>query len=369
MNKELVGYSEATAFIIIAIGTKAFLGYPRIVTDWGLTAGWLVVLLSGLLSILFWLMIVGVLERFPGKPLTEITEITFGPVLGLGINLFIFFYSIFGTSNILRLFSEAAILTVLTETPVSILALLFILAAWIAVYYGIEAIFRSAYFSFPFLAIGVVIVLLVLYPYYNFKMLLPLAGPGVWPVIKSSFWGTSAFGEVMILAYLVPYFSFKTQKLKKAGVFSISFVMTFFIVIIGVYLMVLPVPTSSETLVPFYQLSRSIFLGHYFQRVEAFFVIFWTFTAFLSIAAGILVGAIILQDTFKLPYYRPLLPALCLLTFSLAFTPHNLMEAVKLEGEIRMIYGWLLIFVIPLLIWVVALLWRKGEKKTNDSQS
>jgi len=48
-----------------------------------------------------------------------------------------------------------------------------------------------------------------------------------------------------------------------------------------------------------------------------------------------------------LPYYRPLLPALCLLTFSLAFTPHNLMEAVKLEGEIRMIYGWLLIFCYP----------------------
>ncbi len=173
----------------------------------------------------------------------------------------------------------------------------------------------------------------------------------------------------MILAYLVPYFSFKTQKLKKAGVFSISFVMTFFIAIIGVYLMVLPVPTSSETLVPFYQLSRSIFLGHYFQRVEAFFVIFWVFTAFLSIAAGMLVGAIILQDTFKLPYYRPLLPALCLLTFSLAFTPHDLMDAVKLEREVRMLYGWLPTFVLPLLIWLVALLGRKGEKKTNDSQS
>jgi spore germination protein KB len=369
VNKELVGYSEATAFIIIAIGAKAFLGYPRIITDLGLTAGWLVVLLSGLLSILFWLMIVGVLERFPGKPLTEITEITFGPVLGLGINLFIFFYSIFGTSNILRLFSEATILTVLTETPVVILALIFILAAWLAVYYGLEAIFYSAYFSYSILSIVVVVVLIVLYPYYDLKMLLPFMGSGVWPVVKSSFCCTSAFGEVMILAYLVPYFSFKTQKLKKAGVFSISFVMTFFIAIIGVYLMVLPVPTSSETLVPFYQLSRSIFLGHYFQRVEAFFVIFWVFTAFLSIAAGMLVGAIILQDTFKLPYYRPLLPALCLLTFSLAFTPHDLMDAVKLEREVRMLYGWLPTFVLPLLIWLVALLGRKGEKKTNDSQS
>ncbi|MDD2212135.1 MAG: endospore germination permease [Clostridia bacterium] len=367
MKKELVGHSEAAAFIIIMIGAKAFLGYPRIVTEWGLTAGWLVVLLSGLISIVFWLMIVGVLGRFPGKPLSEIAEVTLGPVLGLGINTFVFLYSIFGTSNHLRLFSEAAILTVLTETPVIILALIFVLTAWLAAYYGIEALFRSAYFSFPFLAIGVALVLLVLYPYYDFKMLLPLTGPGVWPVIKSSFWGTSAFGEVIILAYLVRYFSFKPERLKNVGVFSLSFVMMFFIAITGVYLMVLPVPASSETLVPFYQLSRSIFLGHYFQRVEAVFVIFWTFTAFISIAAGILVGAIILQDTFKLPSYRPLLPALCLLTFSLAFTPLDLIQTVKLEGEVRMSYGWIPTFVLPLLIWAAALILRKGENKTNDS--
>lgn len=369
MKKVLTGPWEVSAFIIIYMGAKAYLGYPRLVTDWGLTAGWLVVLFSGLLSIVFWIFIVKVLVRFPGKPLTEITELTFGSFFGLGINIIVFFYLLFSTGIVLRLFSEASTLTVLTETPVNIIALLYLLAAWLAAYYGIEAIFRCAIFSLPLLSIGIALVLLLLYPYFDLKMLLPLAGSGVGPVLMSSVWGTSAFGEVVLLAYLVRFFSFQPQKLKNVGVFSISYIMLFFLAIVIVYEMVLPYPTSSETLVPFYQLSRSIFLGHYLQRVEAFFVLFWAFTAFLHIAAGLLSGAIILQDTFKLPFYRPLLPALSLLSFTIAFTPDNLIEAVKLEGEIRMVYGWLITFVLPLLIGLVALILRKGDRKVNDPQN
>ena len=369
MKKILIGHWEVAAFIIILIGAKAFLGYPRLVMDWGLTAGWLIVLLSGLLSIVFWLLIVSILACFPGKPLTEITELTFGSFLGLGINMLVFLYLLFSTSNVLRLFSEVSTLTVLTETPINILALLYLLAAWLAAYYGIEAIFRCAFISFPLLSIGVILVLLFLYPYFDLKMLLPLMGSGIRPVLLSSVWGTSAFGEVVLLAYLVRYFSFNTQRLKNVGIFSISYITLFFTAIVVIYQMVLPYPTSSEALVPFYQLSRSIFLGHYFQRVEAFFVIFWTFTAFLRISSGLLVGAIILQDMFKLPFYRPLLPALSLLIFTTAFIADNLIQVVKLEGEIRMIYGWIIAFVIPLFIGLGALILRKGEGKANDSQN
>lgn len=369
MKKASLGHSEAAAFIIVMIVTKVLLGYPRLVTEVGFNAGWLISLLSGLISIGFWLVISGILIRFPGKSLAEITEIILGPVLGQIINLLVVCYVLFGTSNLLRLFSEAVILTTLTETPISILALLYILGTWIAVYYGLEAISRSAYIAFPFVVISVIVVLLVLYPYYDFKQFLPFMGAGVLPVIKHSFLGTSAFGEVTSLAYLAGYFSFGPEKLKKIGVFSLFIVMAFFVTIVGAYLMVLPFPTSLETYVPIYQLNRSIFLGHYFQRVEAVFVIFWAFMAFLRLSAGIMVVAVILQDTLKLPYYRPLLPALCLLTFSLALTPADLVETMKLEGQVRMVYGWLVTFILPLLIWGIALLLRKGDSKKNDAES
>ncbi len=363
MNKVYIGHAEVTALVIIMIGAKAVLGYPRMVTEFGLTAGWLIPLFSGFISIGFWLMLIKLLERFPGKSLTEITELTFGPPLGLGLNMMVFFYFLLGTGNLLRLFSDSVILTILTETPISAIAIFFILTAWVAVYYGIEAISRSAYISVPFLVIGVVVVLLVLYPYYDFKQLLPVMGAGILPLLKQSFLGVSSFGEVISLAYLVPYFSFDMAKLKTVGIFSISFTAAFFAAIVIVYLMVLPFPTSTETWLPVYQLSRSIFLGHYLQRVEAIFVIFAAFTAFLRISIGLLITAIILRDTLKLPYVHPLFPALCLLIFSLAFTFTDMMQTVRIEALFSMVYGWTIAFALPFLTWVITLIFRKGERR------
>ena len=369
MNKIQIGHSEAIAFTILMLGTKNFLGYPRLVTEWGLTAGWLVVLLSGIASIILWLLITGLLARFPGKSLTEITKVAFGPILGSFVNISTFLYILIISGIYLRLFSEQSILTALPEMPAAIIALVYILASWLAAYYGVEAIFRCAYFSFSLIAIGVILVLLLLYPYYDLKMLLPLTGPGVLPVLKSSVMGITAFSEVVLLTFFVRFFPFNNQRLKKVGVFSICFIMFFFVTIVGVYQMVFPYPTGSEVLAPFYQLTRTIFLGHYLQRVEAVFVIFWAFTAFLRIAAGVMIGAVILQDTLKLSYYRPLLPVICLLVYTIAFTSNDQYEILKLEGEVRMVYGWLISFVLTLIILAFASILRKGEDKTNDSQN
>ncbi len=367
MNKELINSSAATAFIIVVIGSKAFLGYPRLVTDWGLTAGWLIVIFSGLLTLFFWQIIIKILACFPGKSITEITQIVCGPFWGLGINLAVFSYSILETSIFLRLFSEATNLSILTETPVKVIALIFILVAWLAVHYGIEVVCHAALFSYVILSVVVALVLIALYPCYDFKLLFPLAGAGVGPLIINSFWGITGFAEVVMLAYLVPHFSFDLQRLKKVGNFGISFLLFFFTAITIIYLMTFPVPINSEALVPFYQLSRSIFLGHYFQRVEAFFLIFWDFTGFLRIAGGLLVGSIILRDTLKLPIYRPLFPLLCLIIFSLAFLLHNMMEVVQFEGEIRLRYGWLVIFGIPFFVGLLALLLRKKDGAADVS--
>ncbi|MDD2402107.1 MAG: endospore germination permease [Clostridia bacterium] len=360
-NKVYIGYSEVATLISIMIGTKAFLGYPRLVTQLGMTAGWIIVFFSGLISLCLWLLISSFLACFPKKSLTAITESTFGSIIGTVLNIVVFTFSILVISNSLRIFSEVVIITALTETPVIVLTLVFILAAWIAAYYGIEAISRSAYISFPFIIASVIAVLILLYPYYDFKQITPIWGSGILSIGKNSFLGISAFGEVILLCYIIHYFQFDVKKVKQAGAFSIILVTIFFAAIVIVYQMVLPVPTSIETLVPFYQLSRSINLGHYFQRVESIFVMFWIFTAFLRLSMGLFVSTIIFQDTLKLPYYRPLLPAICLLVFSLSLTPADMMQTVMYE-DIKFNYGWLVTFVLPLFILVVALILKRKEE-------
>lgn len=362
-----MGYSEALAITMIFIGTKAFLGYPRTVIEQGYTAGWLIVLVGGLSSVVLWMVISRLLARFPGKSLMEIIDIVLGPGLGLIVKLVGFIYILLTTSLLLRQFSDAVILTALPHAPISSLAFLFVIPVWIATYLGIEAITRSAFISLPFILFGVLAVLLSIYPYWEYNKLFPVLGAGPGLVLLYGATNVSAFEEVIILAILVPFFSFGSDKLKQVGVISLLFVTFVFVLITLVFLMVLPYPVATENLAPFYQLSRTIYLGRYYQRVEAAFILFWTFTAFLRLAIGLIACTYVLQETLKLPYYRPLLPALIMLILSLALTPAGLMQTVELE-KIRLTYSGLIAFGIPCAVFAVALLRRKGEYDAKDNK-
>lgn len=363
MNKIRIGYSEMTAVLVILIGMKAFIGYPRMITEHGATAGWLLPIASGALALGLWLIIARLLERFPGKPLTAITELLLGPGLGIAVNLIMFCYFLVTTGLLLRIFSESVILSLLPETPLSAIAVFYLFGAWYALYYGVEALARSSYIALVYIGIGLVMSLAALFPYYDFRMLFPVMGFGFGSFLKSSVFEISSFGEVIALAYLVSNFSSSDRaKIKKIGVWSMGVVILLFTSMVTVYLMVLPYPTSTETFVPIYQLYRSIFLGHYVQRVEAVFVIFAAFTAIMRIAIGLFVTLQILKDTLKIPYYRPLLGLFSLLLFTIAFTPQNIVETVKLESLFSMYYGGAITFGLPLLLCAIAFLGGKGEK-------
>jgi len=357
-----LGPSEALAMVMIYMGAKAFLGYPRLMAYQGLNAGWLLTVLGGLTAAAFWLAVSALLARFPGKSIVEINEIILGRPLGLGLNALILVYLVFSSGVFLRQFSESVIITALPDSPLSSLAGLFLLTVLIAAYFGLESISRNSHIALPFILIGVAAVLVSLYTFWDAKELLPILGAGAGPVLVHGLLGSSAYGEVLLLAILAPFFSFGANTIRKVGLIGIGVVMLYFAAITAVYLMVIPIPGATETLAPFYQLSRTIYVGRYYQRLESVFVLFWTYTAFLQLAIGLIVTALAAQATLKLPYYRPLLPALAVLFLSLALTPASLMENTIIE-EYQLLYGGLFLFLVPFGVWALAALKEKAEKQ------
>lgn len=354
------GYSEALSLTIIFMATKSFLGYPRYIAQAGLTAGWLIVAISAFVALGFWLIISGLLERFPGKSLMQINYHLLGPFFGLGLNVLLLLYVVLANSILLREFSEAVILTALPDAPISSLTVLFAIPVLFATYLGIEAITRSSFISLPFVIFGSFSALILLYPFWDFNLLLPIFGSGPIKIMQYGFLASSAFSEILILAILAPYFSFGNKELKRLGVVSIGFVAFSFIFITVIYLMVIPVPSATESLVPFYQLARTIYLGRYFQRVEAIYTIFWTFTALMRVAIGLTITAVIFTETLNLPYYKPILPAFTVLFLSLSLTPRSLMETLAIE-RIRFSWAWVLLAITSGLLFFVLLKGKVGK--------
>jgi spore germination protein (amino acid permease) len=370
MNRTVkLGYSEAAAMVLVLMGAKAYLGYPRMMAELGATAGWLIVLLGGGMSVVLWLVLAALLSRFPGKSIMDIAVTVLGPIAGLAFNLLFFIYLLASTSILLRLFSEAVILTALPEVPISAISFLYLFPIFIAAYLGLEAISRSAFISVPFILFGTLAVVISMYPYWDTKQLLPILGTGYLSIAKDSLLNVSAFGEVSVLVILVPYFSFDAKMIKKVGLFCIAIVTFSFIIITVIYLMAFPMPGALENLAPFYQMSRTIYLGRFFQRFESIFILFWTFTAFLRLSIGVMVSAKVLQHTLKLPYYRPLLPALAVLLYALALTPSDLLSAVKFDNMLRHDYGWLMTFALPIFVGIIAFWKKKGNVHAQEKKN
>lgn len=356
-----IGRSEIFALTLVYTGTKILLGIPRSFIEIAGTAGWMLPILSGLISLMLWFFVAKLLERFPGKSIMKINEEVAGPLFGTGLNIFLIIYLIVSSGNLLRLFSESVIVSALPAAPISSVAFLFLVPMVIAVYLGLEPIIRCMFISLPFIVFGTTGILFALIPFWDFTQIFPLFGEGLPKILTYSLPLTSVFGEVGILAILAPYFSFDGQKIRQVGFQCIILLSLFFSLSTLVYEIVIPYPGSIESYLPFYQMGRSIYLGRFFQRVESVFILFWTFSAFLRLAIGLFVGTYIYKEIFKVPYLLPLVPAMAITYLSLALTPTDLMHSVELE-RYRLLVGSLFTFGIPIGTLVLALLRGKGAK-------
>ncbi len=360
-EKTKIGTGEVSVIVLFYTGAKIFLGLPRVYIEIGATAGWLIPLLSGMFSLILWSVNNLLYDRFPGKNILAINTEVAGTIFGTFLNLMVLVYSVFTSGNLLREFCEAVLISALPETPISVIVLLFLVTVLLAVYIGFEPLVRCAYIVFPFIFFGTLMIILATLPLADPIHIFPLLGSGLKKILTYAAPFSSAFMEVVILAILMPYFSFDNKEVKKIGYKSIIMLTLFFSLTTLMYQIVLPYPSASESFLPLYQMARSISVGRFLQRVEALYILFWTFSAFIRLALALFLAVYLYKEVFRLPYMKPLIPAIAVIFFSAALTPANFIISIQTDF-FRLILGGLVGFGIPFLVLILALVRGKGEK-------
>lgn len=360
---------EAWAFGSLIISTKLFLGYPRMMLEEGLTAGWFIVLMGTVLSLFAWNGVMALTQKYPGRPLNQIYKMIFGKIpggLANGLHLAI---ALALCLVYMTQFYEAICLYVLPGIPKWALMLLFaglmILGAW----YGVITIARVSVLSFyPVIAaISVVLILTVgrMNPYY----LLPIGGSGAGNLLRSGIVNLSAFGEVILLPFLTPYFDFKSGVLKKVGRNAILYSGTYFLLVTLGYTMLFSLPAGLEYLTPFFQLSRMARLSLDFQRLEMIFVLAWTFCVFVRLAAGLAFLGIMAESfTRKIPYRRLAVTFGLGIGLSTFFAKNGSHWAPVVVRWIHN-YSFLVVFGLPLLALGVHSLKNLRRKEADSVES
>ena len=366
-SEEKIGYHEALALLVITISAKIYLSFPRNMALLGDAAGWIIVLLSGIYSLVGYYFLSSLLRKYPGKNIIQISHQLGGCIIGkvIGVGFFLFFLAI--TSLYLRQFAESFILAILPRTPISVLTIFFLALLVYTTLLGIETLSRVAWLLGPYLLAALIIILFFSLPQSSLNYLTPALGPGPVPLIKYSLANLPIFAEILLLGIFAPLVQDR-NKINRIGVFSLLGAITINVGITILTITVFNFAAAQKMIFPVFQLTRLIAYGEFIQRVEAVFVFLWFFWAGIQLG-GLFYGTVTsFAQIFRIKNYRPLTLPLAVLTFSLSLIPTSMTEAVELNGYV---YGPSLFgtyytaaaFGLPFILWLIAVF----KKNTGDA--
>ncbi|MCL5935392.1 MAG: spore germination protein [Firmicutes bacterium] len=292
----------------------------------------------------------------------EVTGEALGKVAGTAVNVIYAVFFVIVGALFTRIFSEALIISALPRTPISILTTGYIAMGLLGSYLGLESLARSTRVTYPFVVAGIAILLFSLIPQWETTQLYPILGTGPVNVFLKGGASAGIISDILMAAVIV-------QSLHDPGMFgkitarAMLMGFTYLTVLELILIMTTAWNASQEYTMPFYNLSRLIYLGRYFQRVESIFIIIWGFAGMVKIAITLYSAAVVLAGTFKLPDYRPLIWPLALMIFTASLIPPDMPSAIKLESiEYRQYYMSFSTIILPAVVLAADRLRMRGRR-------
>lgn len=356
------GSLEAFGLVVIFLVTKIFYTSPMAIINKLGSAAWYATLISCATSLAFFWLLLILMKRFPGRDLFQIFEAVAGKIAGRALILLFALYFLYYLAVSTREFFAILKVYSLPHTPNSVIILPMLVLVTIMVYTGLEGIARVAYIWFFPIIGGLVIILVLAIPEYDWNNLYPLFGYGLGETVITGVLRSSAYDEIIILAIMINAIH-GPENFKKVGISALLLVGVLFSIILACNLAAFQYSVAGEHLSGMYKLSRIIYYSRFIQRIEAIFLFIWVFASIISLATALYFAVSAYCRVFSINNHRPLLFSVLFIAGALCFQPENIAELIQIHVVIIRQYSSLLIYMVPLLILGLALiLGRKGEK-------
>ncbi len=360
-NKVQIGRWGIIWIITNMICAKIYLNFARVTIETAGTAGWLLTIFASIVSLMFFILIAKLYKPFAGKDLMDLGEYVGGSFGRVAVGLIIISFFIFIISIVLREFGENMKIIGYNISPISFILAFFMAGVVASAYFGLEAMSRLITIGGPIASVVFFIVLISDAKYYEITNIFPILGNGVYSIFGSGILKTSFFAEFFVLFLLIPYIK-SHNEFKTIGYYSLALSSIYLVLASLVFSLVFPYPSNTESFLPLYQMARLINIGRFFQRVESIFVFSWVFVAIHYLSIGFYMIVYVFKKTFKLQYYRPIIIPFAIIIFTLSFIPKNLMDSIVLKTHYFNNAAWLVTFILPIFILIIARMIKKGKK-------
>lgn len=354
-----MGLAEGLALVFIPTFASVFLSLGPINLDMAATAAWMTPFVHFVPSVAVLYALLYVLKNTTGDFYAACQELLSTTITRLVILYYIGVFFL-DAGLLIRQFAEDTLLTALPQVDFELITVLYVFMVVFLIYLGIEALARTTYIVIPFIGFGIILVVGLLFPQYHWLYLAPWNGRGLDKVLLA---GIKVSG--VDLAIIIPVIlagSFQNRRtIKGAVLYGLGLSASLKALTIAAGIAAFGVPAGQETVLPFYQMARLIYINRFVQHLEALSIILWSIVGMLTIALEIYVGLYLLGRLFNLPTFRPLIIPVVLILAELSMLPDDLVSVITFYAWAEYsIYsaGWAL---IPAVLFLAASyrVWRR----------
>lgn len=357
--KLLMEKREVTTILINVICIKMLLTFPRTLIMSAGNAAWIQVLFLTLLTFFVYFITVKIYEKAGKQSVLELAETIGGRWLKILIG-FVIVVVLFGNATMaIRAFPESIKTVLLQGVNMPIIVIGLGVAIGIGAYIGIEALGRINTIFLPVAAGALVIYLLLALPYCQVNNLFPILGKGALNVFVKGVDNITLFADIIVLNLLLPYCK-NYETAKKSGYYAIGFSALLAVILVLIYSLIFRYPSSTQFIMPAYQISRIVRIGPFFQRFDAFFEFIWSISLYMYGAIYIFIIAYVIQDTFHLQYGKPIIFAVTAIAITVMFLPTSMIQiltSVRWAAYAMYCFG----FFLPILLGFIFRIKCKGE--------
>lgn len=347
-NSILIGKKELTSILINLISIKMLLTFPRNMVISSGNAAWMEGVLATILTlILFW--ITTSLYK-SNDNVISLAEQAGGKGLRIFIGILLIIILIANISSSMRSFPESVRTVLLPNSPLELIILAFAITIAIGAYNGIESLSRIHSIFLPIAGIVLIFFFILLFPHFKINNIFPIYGNGIPKILLHGASSVSIFSDLIVLNLLLPYCKNRQEALK-SGYHSILISGFIVIMILFSYTLVYPYPSSTEFIMPVYQLTRIVKIGSFFERLEAFFEFTWSICMLLYASLYLYIICLVWKSTFKIPYYKPLIFPILIIISTIAFIPSSVVDMIRFQ-DINIMIMTPLAFLLPIIFGI-----------------
>ncbi|MHB1652503.1 MAG: GerAB/ArcD/ProY family transporter [Desulfitobacteriaceae bacterium] len=270
----------------VLLGTTFFPVANLVIADAGRDGWWSVLPAYGL-GIPWGLMILSLGGRYPGKNLLQITEILWGKWVGKIIGVAYLLISLYFCALLAKQGQDVVRRTVLTLAPSLVILAEGMIVTFLLVKAGIEVYARFAEVVFPLTLVGLLSIMVLVIPRFEWEEFLPVWGNGVKPILQGILKVAPFPMEyIFFLAMLLPFLSFQEVSRLRSGVWrSVLFVGFFDTLVVLTQVLVFGPKEAARLHYGLLTLANMVEISKFVSGIEAIFMMFWIGNSLLKVGA------------------------------------------------------------------------------------